>query len=610
MTYIVSDSKRAIQRLLLNERLFLEERERHEYLSQRRQDLETELQQLHREITEVVGQLERVGRGRVEFGDLRRLTPISPVWGLDRGIPLDRYYIHAFLNRHRADIQGRVLEVKDAGYTRMFGDDRVIVSDVLDINPSNKAATLTGDLSQADSIPTDRFDCFILTQTLGVIFDVAGALRHAARILKPGGVLLCTVPASGRISYEEGLDGDYWRFTEASVRRLFSAHFPIESCEIAGHGNVLAAAAFLYGLAPDELTQQELDTLDPYFPVVYTIRAVKPLVPFTTKRAAMESRPITALGAASPSGIVLRYHRVADHAVDRHGLCVGVDDFRAQMNYLRDAGYRVTSLDHLAHAGAREEEEDSMPAVALTFDDGYLDSLTTVAPILAECGFPGTFFITGAALDGSYEFWWDLLERVFLSGHRLPDSLSIPTPDGAFECQTATMAQRADTHRQLAERFYRLDRASRDEALQAVVTWSGLGPRPAGVVRTMTADEVKMLSELPGVSIGAHSQHHLWLPVLSDDEKRAEVESCKARLEMVTRRRVSSFAYPYGAHDSKTEPIVRAAGFEVAVTTVEEAVSRNVNTFSVPRVSGPRGGAESIAKCLSSVRSSAVGGAA
>ncbi len=180
---------------------------------------------------------------------------MSPVWGLDRGVPLDRYYIHGFLDRHRLDIKGRVLEVKDAGYARMFGDARVTSIDVLDVNPDNAQATIVTDLSQADAIATGTYDCFILTQTLGVIFDVAGAVRHAVRVLKPGGVLLCTMPACGRISYEEGLGGDFWRFTEASVRRLFSAVLPAEAFDITGHGNVLASAAFLYGMAVHELTR-------------------------------------------------------------------------------------------------------------------------------------------------------------------------------------------------------------------------------------------------------------------------------------------------------------------------------------------------------------------
>jgi hypothetical protein len=44
----------------------------------------------------------------VEFGSFRRLTPISRLWGSDRGQPIDRRYIENFLKRHAGDIRGRV----------------------------------------------------------------------------------------------------------------------------------------------------------------------------------------------------------------------------------------------------------------------------------------------------------------------------------------------------------------------------------------------------------------------------------------------------------------------------------------------------------------------
>jgi SAM-dependent methyltransferase len=268
---------RDVERLLVDrEHAILEQKERHERLDRRKGQLDAELRALHDAIDDTVTGLHALGRGRVEFGDLRRTDPISPVWGLDRGLPLDRYYIHRFLDRHKSDIRGRVLEIKDSGYARTFGGDRVTACDVLDVDPANPRATVVADLSRADAIAGETYDCFILTQTLGVIYDVAGSLRHAVRVLKPGGVLLCTLPAAGRISYEEGLDGDYWRFTEASARRLFAEVLPPAAFAVTGHGNVLVCAAFLYGLAPHELRADELDAFDPYFPVVYTVRAVKP----------------------------------------------------------------------------------------------------------------------------------------------------------------------------------------------------------------------------------------------------------------------------------------------------------------------------------------------
>ena len=48
---------------------------------------------------------------------LSGVTPLSDNYGFDRGLPVDRYYIEAFLNQHKRDIRGRVVEFKDAGYT-------------------------------------------------------------------------------------------------------------------------------------------------------------------------------------------------------------------------------------------------------------------------------------------------------------------------------------------------------------------------------------------------------------------------------------------------------------------------------------------------------------
>src|SRR5438132_14231822 len=127
--------------------------------------------------------------GKIRFGDLHRTTPVSAIFGIDRGFPIERYYIEKFLDRHRLDVRGRCLEMGDAGYTRTFGDDRVTASDVMHVTPGNPAATIVADLTSADHVPSDAFDCIILTQTLQMIYDMNAALRTLHRILKPGGVL-------------------------------------------------------------------------------------------------------------------------------------------------------------------------------------------------------------------------------------------------------------------------------------------------------------------------------------------------------------------------------------------------------------------------------------
>ena len=206
------------------------------------------------------------------MGSLRRTVPLSPSWGFDRGRPVDRYYIESFLERNSQDIRGRVLEILNSDYALKYGASRELV-DVLDIDPSNRQATIIADLAAADSVQSDLFDCFILTQTLQLIYDVKSAVAHAHRILRPGGVLLVTVPAVSRLAG----DGytDYWRFTPDSCSRLFGEVFGSKQVTVMAYGNVLSAVAFLEGMAHEELTKRELDAQDDRYPVLLGIRAVK-----------------------------------------------------------------------------------------------------------------------------------------------------------------------------------------------------------------------------------------------------------------------------------------------------------------------------------------------
>jgi len=213
----------------------------------------------------------------VDFGSLRRVEPVSRVFGLDRGLPIDRHYIEAFLSLHAADIRGRVLEVGDNTYTRRFGGGRVAQSDVLHAVPGNPSATIVADLGGPNDIPSDSFDCAILTQTLQCLWEPRAALRSLFRILKPGGVALATFPGISQISrYDMDRWGDFWRLTTLSARRLFEEVFPPENVAVEAHGNVLAAIAFLHGLAAEELTPAEVDCRDPDYEVLITVRAVKP----------------------------------------------------------------------------------------------------------------------------------------------------------------------------------------------------------------------------------------------------------------------------------------------------------------------------------------------
>lgn len=213
--------------------------------------------------------------GKINFGDLRRLRPLSKSFGYDRGGPVDRYYIEKFLEENKAKIRGKVLEIKDDTYATLFGGEKVLQVDILDIDKSNTKATIIADLTKAENIPSDSYDCIILTQTLLLIYDVKAAISTAYRLLKPGGTLLVTVPGISQMDYKMLGNTWYWSFTEASSKKLFEEVFPKNQVEVVKYGNVFTAAALLFGISAKELKEEELNYHDSDYQVIISIKATK-----------------------------------------------------------------------------------------------------------------------------------------------------------------------------------------------------------------------------------------------------------------------------------------------------------------------------------------------
>ena len=212
--------------------------------------------------------------GRIRLGDLGSVEPISRDFGFDRGTPIDRYYIERFLERHASEIVGRVLEIGGDDYTRRFGRERVTRADVLHVRPGNPRATIVGDLTDPAILPSNAFDCIVLTQTLHLIYDVRAAVSQLYRALAPDGVVLVTAPGISQIDRGEWSSSWFWSFTPSSLQRLFADCFGADVL-VEHHGNVFAATTFLQGLAVEEVDTKKLDPLDRSYPVIVAVRARK-----------------------------------------------------------------------------------------------------------------------------------------------------------------------------------------------------------------------------------------------------------------------------------------------------------------------------------------------
>lgn len=201
----------------------------------------------------------------VLFSRGRFLEPLSAKYGFDRGTPIDRAYIETFLSDNSLLIKGICLEIHDNGYTKKYGQARVTQSDVIDIDKKNLRANIHADLRNLDGIKNDKYDCIILTHTLGLIDDHEAAIRECLRILKFGGSLLITVSAMGVAANP---DQAFWRYTPASLKYLLGKYVRAEQIRVTYFGNVLSGQGFWVGLSAEELTKEELLHKDPRYPVV------------------------------------------------------------------------------------------------------------------------------------------------------------------------------------------------------------------------------------------------------------------------------------------------------------------------------------------------------
>ncbi|MCG5238878.1 polysaccharide deacetylase family protein [Azospirillum doebereinerae] len=517
--------------------------------------------------------------------------PVSRVFGLDRGRPIDRYYIENFLSVHAPAIRGRVLEVGDATYTRRYGGERVTQADVLHATGDGTKDVIVSDLATgALEIASETYDCIILTQTLHFIHDMRAALEALRRILKPGGTLLATMAGITQISrYDMDRWGDQWRLTIRSAQELFDAVFIGDGVRIDRFGNSVAVTAFLNGLAIEDMPPGSLDPIDPDYEVTITAAVTKAQLP-PKPRAGNPGR-----------AVVLMYHRVALLESDPQLLAVNPERFREHMAALRSIGTPVP-LSRIAdglRTGTLPER-----AIAVTFDDGYADNLHVAKPLLVDAEIPATVFVSTGTLGTAAEYWWDELERLILLPEHLPSTLHLKIGNGMIEADRigtspperggwnvldkGSPTPRSALYRKLHACLLGLNEA--DERMQALLDlahWSGCPLRGRDSHRPLDGDGVRSLAREGLIEIGAHTVSHLNLGRLGLAKQREEILRSQKHLASVVGRPIRAFAYPFGnsgSFDAGTVALLDKLGFTAAVTTRPDPVRDGDHPLLVPRL--------------------------
>ncbi len=306
----------------------------------------------------------------------------------------------------------------------------------------------------------------------------------------------------------------------------------------------------------------------------------------------------------SPAGFaVVNYHGVvpADHLSHDssqdsflNANLTRPEEFRKQVRLLKDRYHVIHPEDFRVWA----ERGKTLPAraVLLTCDDGLLNNLTDMLPILQSENVFCLFFVTSASCrENAGMLWYEELYRLMRNERLADEDLRLPadgearfnSPDN-FQARwwgTVQRASRLDADRRADWLAQLRDRYSPLQDFRSEKRW-----------RLLNVAELRQLAAA-GMSMGAHTRSHPILSLCNEEEARREIGESKSELERALGRSTWAFAYPFGNPSTMAERevrLAREAGFSAAFLNVEHwSVGREKaeqqdaqasNRFAVPRI--------------------------
>ena len=305
----------------------------------------------------------------------------------------------------------------------------------------------------------------------------------------------------------------------------------------------------------------------------------------------------------SPRPVILMYHRIAEPVFDPWGLAVSPARFEEQLAMLNRRRSPM-SMDEFANRHRRRR----LPAdaVAVTFDDGYVDNLKFAKPRLNAAGVPATVFITTGRIGFPGEFWWDELARIVL---RSQAAIDVEVPIGAhfFRLRFTGAPEEAPRPtwrawsepamaREAAylELWRRLQECQPEEREASLARLRALPSAPAeDESRAMDRAEIGRLASA-SISVGAHGVSHQPLPSLAPDAREAEIRQSGETCRSITGQPVEGFAFPHGEADDATRRLVAEAGYRWACSTESRSIRPGDDLYGLPRLQIANWGGEQL----------------
>ncbi len=190
------------------------------------------------------------------------------------------------------------------------------------------------------------------------------------------------------------------------------------------------------------------------------------------------------------------------------------------------------------------------PALFVSFDDGFSDLKTTVAPVLKSKGVPATFFVTPNFIGNNDMLYRCKLSIIMDRVRRLPGRIPIPN------YLKKAWGEKPVSQSKFRKLLFKLD-YNDTEVINAIaksfnINFSDYLQKHKPY---LTLDELKEL-EKSGFSIGAHSMNHPNFAEISADMQKQEVESSVSWVQKNIPSQPKLFAFPFSI-DGVSESVLK-----------------------------------------------------
>jgi peptidoglycan/xylan/chitin deacetylase (PgdA/CDA1 family) len=222
-------------------------------------------------------------------------------------------------------------------------------------------------------------------------------------------------------------------------------------------------------------------------------------------------------------------------------------------------------------------------ALCITVDDGHADFRDIAAPALEAHGLPATLFVATDFVSGRDWLWFDQLEYALRSTQH--PSLSHPATGEPLAL--GTDLERRACFAALLEHAKDLPDEARRSFPRRIAGAIGvtIPASPPPEFAAVTWDDLKAMRH---VEVGVHTRSHPILARVGDAARlRDEVLGARQEIEAALGRPATSFCYPNGRPEDIGADVLAAvqqAGFDAAVTTVRDRVTRPADLLRLPRL--------------------------